>query len=60
MTAITWFKHPHDLPKDPRWRTVARRAGAKVGEVVSIVEELFCFASKHQDRGCVQASISRS
>jgi hypothetical protein len=54
MTAITWFKHPHDLPQDPRWRTVARRAGAKVGEVVSIIEALFCFASKHPDRGCIE------
>jgi hypothetical protein len=54
MTAITWYKAPHGLPADERWPMIARRAGAKVGEVVATVTALWDFASRNDDRGSVQ------
>jgi hypothetical protein len=54
MTAITWYKAPHGLPADERWPMIARRTGAKVGEVVAIVLALYDQASRNDDRGSVQ------
>lgn len=47
MSALPWFKTPSDLPHDPRWRMIARRAEVALCEVVAIVTDLWRHAAQH-------------
>jgi hypothetical protein len=51
---ITWSKMPHELPEDPRWPGIAKRAGVSTLEVIGIVTVLFRYASSNGDRGSIK------
>jgi len=51
--SIEWFRSWHGAPTDPKWRTVARRAGARPGDVAAVAWVLFDRASQADDRGSI-------
>lgn len=48
-----WFRSWHNAPADPKWRTVAKRAGVKTGQVVAVIWSLLDRASQAHDRGSI-------
>lgn len=49
-----WFRSWHGAPTDPKWRTVAKRAGVRPGDVAAVVWVLFDRASQAKDRGSIE------
>lgn len=54
MSPTSWFRSWHGAPSDPKWRTVARKAGVRPGDVVAVVWELLDRASRSDDRGSIE------
>lgn len=48
-----WLRLWHGAPTDPKWRTVARRAGVRPGDVWAVASVLMDRASQASDRGSV-------
>ena len=46
-----WVRLWEDMPTDPKWRVVARRAGRPLSEVLAVFVFMLTNASKSQDRG---------
>lgn len=53
MAAIEWFRMWHDMPNDPKWRTVARTSGQPISLVLSVALHLMVDASRNVTRGHV-------
>lgn len=53
MAAIEWFRLWHDMPNDPKWRTVARASGQPISLVLSVALHLMVDASRNVTRGHV-------
>ena len=53
MAAIDWFRLWHDMPNDPKWRTVARVSGQPISLVLSVALHLMVDASRNVTRGHV-------
>lgn len=50
---IDWFRSWHGAPTDPKWRTIAKRAGATPSLVVAIAWALMDRASQADERGSI-------
>jgi hypothetical protein len=48
-----WFRSWHGAPTDPKWRTIARRAGVRPGDVTALVWVLLDRASQATPRGSI-------
>jgi len=49
-----WVRLWHDMPTDPKWRTIARKAGQRVGDVIAVFNFLMIDASRNAlERGCL-------
>jgi hypothetical protein len=51
--ACEWFRSWHGAPTDPKWRTVAKRAGVRPGDVTALVWLLLDRASQADERGSI-------
>jgi len=52
--ACEWFRSWHGAPTDPKWRTVAKRAGVRPGDVAAVVWLLLDRASQADKRGSIE------
>ncbi|WP_060545699.1 DnaT-like ssDNA-binding domain-containing protein [Pseudomonas monteilii] len=50
---MDWLRLWHDMPNDPKWRTIARVSGRSISEVMAVYCHLLVMASSNQDRGHV-------
>ena len=57
MAAIEWFRLWHDMPNDPKWRTVARASGQPISLVLSVALHLMVDASRNVTRGHVTVTV---
>ncbi|WP_257835253.1 hypothetical protein [Burkholderia glumae] len=53
MATIEWFRLWHDMPNDPKWRTIARASGQPIHLVLSVALHLMVDASRNVTRGHV-------
>lgn len=52
-----WLRLWHDMPTDPKWRTIARVSGQRIGDVIAIYNHLLISASQNlDDRGVTQCN----
>ncbi|NNH19117.1 phage protein [Bordetella trematum] len=54
--ANEWFRLWHDMPNDPKWRTIARVAGQPVSLVLSVALHVMADASRNVTRGHVDVT----
>ena len=54
--ANLWLRLWHDMPNDPKWRTIARVSGQPVSLVVAIYVHLLVDASQSKERGTVRTN----
>jgi hypothetical protein len=55
MAAMQWCRLWHDAPTDPKWRTVARRSGRSVADVLGVWMFMLTNASASPTRGTLHA-----
>lgn len=49
-----WVRLWHDMPTDPKWRTIARKSGQRVGDVIAVFNFLMVNASANAEaRGAI-------
>ena len=53
--AIQWLRLWHDMPTDPKWRTIAKASGQRIGDVMSVYLHLLVCASNATERGRTQS-----
>lgn len=50
--ANSWLRLWHDMPTDPKWRTIARASGQRIGDVMAVyVHLMVCGSSNTTERG---------
>jgi hypothetical protein len=52
--ANQWLRLWHDLPNDPKWRTIARVSKQSIGNVIAVYMHLLVNASNASERGRTQ------
>ena len=51
-----WVRLWHDMPTDPKWRTIARKSGQRIGDVIAVFTFLLVDASANEnERGTISA-----
>ncbi len=53
--ANQWLRLWHDMPTDPKWRTIARASGQRIGDVMAVYCHLLVCASNATERGRTQS-----
>ena len=53
--ANSWLRLWHDMPTDPKWRTIARASRQTIGDVMSVYIHLLVCASNATERGRTQS-----
>lgn len=53
MAMNHWLRLWHDMPNDPKWRTIARASGRSISEVMAVYCHLLVMASQNPERGMV-------
>ena len=50
----SWVRLWHDMPTDPKWRTIARKSGQRIGDVIAVFTFALVNASANEiDRGAL-------
>ena len=50
-----WLRLWHEMPSDPKWRTIARASSQRIGDVMSVFVHLLVAASTATERGRTQS-----
>ena len=53
--ANQWLRLWHDMPTDPKWRTIARVSGERIGDVMAVYVHILVCASNATERGRTQS-----
>jgi hypothetical protein len=53
--ANQWLRLWHDMPTDPKWRTIAKASGQRIGDVMAVYVHLLVCASNAAERGRTQS-----
>ena len=51
---MNWCRLWHDMPNDPKWRTIAHASGRRIGDVIAVFVHMLVSASKAAERGRTQ------
>ena len=49
-----WLRLWHDMPNDPKWRTIARISQQRIGDVIAVYVHMLVCASNATERGRTQ------
>jgi len=52
--AHPWLRLWNDMANDPKWRTIARKSGQKIGDVVAVYVHMLTCGSNAEDRGHIE------
>jgi hypothetical protein len=52
--ANPWFRLWTDMVNDPKWRTIARKSGQKIGDVIAVALHMMTCASNATERGHIE------
>lgn len=53
--ANQWLRLWHDMPTDPKWRTISRASGQSIGNVMAVYCHILVCASNADERGRTQS-----
>jgi hypothetical protein len=51
MATIEWLRLWHDMPNDPKWRTISRSSGQSISVVQAVWLQILVSASQSEERG---------
>lgn len=51
---MDWLRLWHDMPNDPKWRAIARRANLSIPEVMAVYMHMMVQASENDPRGSIE------
>jgi hypothetical protein len=54
---MNWFRLWHDMPNDPKWRSIARASDRPISEVIAVFVHMMVCASAATERGRMQGWI---
>ena len=54
--ANAWLRLWHDMPNDPKWRTIARVSGQPIATVMAVYIHLLVSASRNVTRGHIDVT----
>lgn len=54
--ANAWLRLWHDMPNDPKWRTIARVSGQPIATVMAVYIHLLVSASRNVTRGHIEVT----
>ena len=49
--SASWFRLWHDMPTDPKWRTIAKASGESIANVIAVYLHILVNASNANERG---------
>ncbi|MFY3577038.1 hypothetical protein ACOTI8_30535 [Achromobacter xylosoxidans] len=55
--ANEWFRLWHDMPTDPKWKTIARASGQPISVVIAVAMHYMASASRNVTRGHVDVTV---
>lgn len=55
--ANQWLRLWHDMPTDPKWRTISRASGQRIGDVIAVFVHVLVDASNATERGRTQSFV---
>lgn len=55
--ANAWLRLWHDIPNDPKWRTISRISGQPISLVLAIYIHILVSASESSERGCFSIEV---
>lgn len=55
--ANSWLRLWHDMPNDPKWRTIARQSGKPISLVIAVYVHLLVDASRNVTRGHANVTV---
>lgn len=55
--AVEWLRLWHDMPNDPKWRTISKVSGRPIALVLSIYTHLLVDASRNNPRGQISLTV---
>ncbi|ECK2141164.1 hypothetical protein FQW43_15325 [Salmonella enterica subsp. enterica serovar Enteritidis] len=50
--ANSWLRLWHDMPNDPKWRTIARKSNQRIGDVISVYLHVLVNVSSGGETAC--------
>lgn len=53
--ANQWLRLWHDMPTDPKWRTISKASGQRIGDVMAVYVHMLVCASNATERGRTQS-----
>jgi hypothetical protein len=53
--AHQWLRLWHDMPNDPKWRTIAKASKQRIGDVIAVYVHILVCASNATERGRTQS-----
>ena len=53
--ANQWLRLWHDMPTDPKWRTISKASGQRIGDVMAVYVHILVCASNASERGRTQS-----
>lgn len=53
--ANQWLRLWHDMPTDPKWRTISKASGQRIGDVMAVYVHMLVTASNATERGRTQS-----
>jgi len=53
--ANQWLRLWHDMPTDPKWRTISKVSGQRIGDVIAVFTHMLVCASNATERGRTQS-----
>lgn len=56
--STNWLRLWHDMPTDPKWRTIARASKQRIGDVMAVFLHVLVCASNASERGRTQSMCS--
>lgn len=54
---MSWCRLWEEMPNDPKWRTISRKSGQSIGNVIAVFIHMMSIASQSDERGSINSFV---